>query len=494
MKVRQIMDSIIYTGSNDLETLEIGEITCDSRRVMPGMAFVCVKGGKMDGHDHAAEAVNRGAAVVVAEHDVGLECQLVVENTRHAYAVMCANFYGNPSRKLKLIGVTGTNGKTTITNLLKHILEYAGYRVGLIGTIQNEIDDMALPAKYTTPDPAQLHALFARMAAAKCDYVVMEVSSHALDQDRVAGCQFEAAVFTNLTQDHLDYHGTMENYFQAKKKLFSLCKVGIINYDDSYGRRIMEEAPCPIRSFSVSDDVAEYTAKNITISEKGSRFAFLGTGIIARIDFPMPGMFSVSNAMAAAACAVSVGIPLDKAAVALNSCPGVCGRTQILKTDTPFTVIDDYAHTPDAIEKILAAVREFASGRIMILFGCAGNRDGRKRPLMAAAAAKGADFVILTSDNPRSEDPVKIIQEALPGFEGFETPYVVIPDRYQAIRWALENAKEGDVLLLAGKGHEDYQVLDYGTIWFDERHVVQELLEKINTEGKKAVLPPQPEK
>ena len=237
MKLGQIMDSIVYTGSNGLETLEIEEITCDSRRVMPGMAFVCVKGGKMDGHDHAAEAVNRGAAAVIAEHDVGLECQLIVENTRHAYAVMCANFYGNPSRKLKLIGVTGTNGKTTITNLLKHILEHAGYRVGLIGTIQNEIDDMALPAKYTTPDPAQLHALFARMAAAKCDYVVMEVSSHALDQDRVAGCQFEAAVFTNLTQDHLDYHGTMENYFQAKKKLFSLCKVGIVNYDDSSGNR-----------------------------------------------------------------------------------------------------------------------------------------------------------------------------------------------------------------------------------------------------------------
>jgi len=286
----------------------------------------------------------------------------------------------------------------------------------------------------------------------------------------------------------------MENYFQAKKKLFSLSKVGIVNYDDPYGRRIIDEAPCPIHSFSVSNDMAEFTAKNISISAKGSRFAFLGIGIIARIDFPMPGMFSVSNAMAAAACAVAVGIPLDKVAVALNSCPGVCGRTQVLKTDTPFTVIDDYAHTPDAIEKILAAVREFAQGRVTILFGCAGNRDGRKRPLMAAAAAKGADFVILTSDNPRSEDPVKIIQDALPGFEGFETPYVVIPDRYQAIRWALENAQEGDILLLAGKGHEDYQVLDYGTIWFDERKVVQELLEKIRTEGKKAVLPPQPEK
>lgn len=494
MKLRQIMEDIPCEGFASLEDIEIEEITCDSRRVMPGMAFVCVKGGRLDGHEHAAEAVNRGAAVVIAQRDVGLKNQIIVENTRRAYAVMCANFYGNPSRRLKLIGVTGTNGKTTITNLLKHILESSGYKVGLIGTIQNEIDDMALPAKYTTPDPAQLHALFARMAEAGCDYAVMEVSSHALDQDRVEGCRFEAGIFTNLTQDHLDYHGTMENYYQAKKKLFSLCKVGIVNRDDPYGRRLMEEAPCPIQTFSVSDDAADYTAKNISISASGSRFAFLGAGIIARIQFPMPGMFSVSNAMAAAVCAVSVGLSLDKTAVALNSCPGVCGRTQILKTDTPFTVIDDYAHTPDAIEKILGAIREFAPGRIMILFGCAGNRDGRKRPLMAAAAAKGADFVILTSDNPRSEDPVKIIQDALPGFEGFDTPYVVIPDRYQAIRWALENAEEGDVLLLAGKGHEDYQVLDYGTICFDERQVVKELLEKIQTEGKKAVLPPQPEK
>ncbi len=494
MKLKQIMESIPYAGAEALGELEIEEITCDSRRVMPGMVFVCVKGGRMDGHDHAAEAVNRGAAAVIAQHDVGLDCQVVVENTRRAYAVMCANFYGNPSRKLKLIGVTGTNGKTTVTNLLKHILESAGHKVGLIGTIQNEIDDMALPAKYTTPDPAQLHALFARMAAAGCDYVVMEVSSHALEQDRVAGCRFEAAVFTNLTQDHLDYHGTMENYFQAKKKLFSLCRVGIVNFDDPYGRRIIEEAPCPIHTFSVADNAAEYTAKNIVITAQGSRFAFLGTGIIARIDFPMPGMFSVSNAMAAAVCAMAAGIPLEKTAVALNTGPGVCGRTQVLKTDTPYTVIDDYAHTPDAIEKILSAVREFAQGRIVILFGCAGNRDGKKRPLMAAAAAKGADFVILTSDNPRSEDPVKIIQDALPGFEGYDTPYVVIPDRYQAIRWALENCREGDVLLLAGKGHEDYQVLDYGTICFDERKVVQELLEKIRTEGKRAVLPPQPGK
>ena len=492
MKLETIMQSIAYTAADGLEALEIENITCDSRQVMPGMVFVCIKGGKMDGHDHAAQAVERGAVAVVAQRDVGLPCQLLVENTREAYAVMCANFYGNPARNLKLIGVTGTNGKTTITNLLKYILQRSGHKTGLIGTIQNEIGDMILPAKHTTPDPAQLHALFARMVQAGCEYVVMEVSSHALDQCRVSGCQFEAAVFTNLTQDHLDYHGTMENYFNAKKKLFHMCKVGIVNYDDPYGQRIIAEAPCPIHTFSIVSDNAEYTAKNISIRADGSNFAFLGTGIIARVRFPMPGMFSVSNAMAAAVCALSVGISLDQTVTALNDCPGVCGRTQVLPTNTPYTVICDYAHTPDGIEKILAALREFVTGKIMILFGCAGNRDSSKRPLMTSAAAKGADFVVLTSDNPRSEDPMKIIMDALPGFQGYQTPWVVIPNRYQAIRWALENAQPGDVLLLAWKGHEDYQVLDYGTVSFDERLVVQELLTRIAQEGRQVVLPPQP--
>lgn len=492
MKLEKMMETIPYISSRPMGGLEIEDITCDSRQVMPGMVFVCIKGGRMDGHDHASQAVERGAAAVIVQHDLGLDCQLVVENTREAYAVMCANFYDNPSRKLKLIGVTGTNGKTTITNLLKHILESAGHKTGLIGTIQNEIDDMILPAKHTTPDPAQLHALFARMVDAGCEYAVMEVSSHALDQYRVSGCQFEAAVFTNLTQDHLDYHGTMENYFQAKKKLFSLCKVDIVNYDDAYGQRIIADASCPVHTFSIESDNAEYTAKNIKIRADGSNFAFLGTGIIARVHFPMPGKFSVSNAMAAAVCAMSVGISLDKTITALNECPGVSGRTQVLHTETPYTVICDYAHTPDGIEKILAALHEFVIGRVIILFGCAGNRDSRKRPLMTAAAAKGADFVVLTSDNPRSEDPMKIIMDALPGFADYDTPWVVIPDRYQAIRWALENAQPGDVLLLAGKGHEDYQVLDYGTVSFDERLVVKELLERIAKEGKQAKLPKQP--
>lgn len=402
---------------------------------------------------------------------------------------MCSNYYDNPSSKLKLIGVTGTNGKTTVSTLIKHILESAGHKAGLIGTVQNEIDDMILPAKYTTPDPAQLHALFARMVDAGCEYAVMEVSSHALDQYRVSGCTFEAAVFTNLTQDHLDYHGTMENYFEAKKKLFGMCRVGIVNYDDPYGQRIIAGAPCPIHTFSTCSDNAEYTAKSIKIRADGSSFALLGTGIIARVHFPMPGMFSVSNAMAAAVCAMAVGISLDKTVTALNDCPGVPGRTQVLSTGTPYTVICDYAHTPDGIEKILAALHEFVTGRVMILFGCAGNRDARKRPMMASAAAKGADFVVLTSDNPRSEDPMKIINDALPGFEGLSTPWVVIPNRYHAIRWALENAREGDVLLLAGKGHEDYQVLDYGTVSFDERLIVRELLEKIGKEGKTEPLP-----
>ena len=489
MKLEKIMASIPYTSAVPMGGVEIEDITCDSRKVMPGMIFVCIKGAVQDGHVHAQQAVERGASAVIVQRDLGLPNQLLVENTREAYAIMCSNYYDNPSSKLKLIGVTGTNGKTTITTIIKHILESAGHKAGLIGTVQNEIDDMILPAKHTTPDPAQLHALFARMVEAGCEYAVMEVSSHALDQHRVSGCTFEAAVFTNLTQDHLDYHGTMENYFEAKKKLFDMCKVGIVNYDDAYGKKIIADAKCPIHTFSTESDNAEYTAKNISIRADGSNFAFLGTGIIARVRFPMPGMFSVSNAMAAAACAMAVGISLDETVTALNECPGVPGRTEVIPTNAPFTVIRDYAHTPDGIEKILAALHEFVTGKVMILFGCAGNRDATKRPKMTSAAAKGSDFVVLTSDNPRSEDEMKIIRDALPGLEEHDTPWVAIPNRYQAIRWALENAQEGDVLLLAGKGHEDYQVLDYGTVGFDERYIVRELLEKIEKEGKVMPLP-----
>lgn len=465
------------TPLGDLGELAITGVTNDSRQVKKGCIFVCIKGGKFDGHDAAEAAVADGAVLVVVQRDLGLPCQVIVENTRSAYAILCSNHFGTPSRRLKLIGVTGTNGKTTTTFLIKSILQGAGKKAGLIGTIHNEIMDMELPAKYTTPDPYQLHAMLERMVQAGCEYVVMEVSSHALDQHRLDGCIFEVGIFTNLTQDHLDYHKTMENYFSAKKHLFSMTKNAVINLDDAHGGELVKELGERAVTFSLEQDDATLTAKNITFDAKGTSFILAGNNIIQRMRISQPGRFSVSNAMGAAGACFLLGLSMEEIAYGLRECPGVAGRAEIISADVDYTIIRDYAHTPDGLEKIISALREYATGRIVTLFGCAGNRDRTKRPKMAEMAAKYSDFVILTSDNPRDEDPLQIIGDVKPGLDQFSTPYRIIPDRYQAIIWALDNARPGDILLLAGKGHEDYQVLHDETIYFDEKVLVQELLQ-----------------
>lgn len=477
MKLTELFSGIAFTTQLPSDA-DLGQVTCDSRQVEPGGVFVCVPGTRMDGHDHAGEAVGKGAAAIVCQRDLGLPQQILVQNSRAAYARLCANALGNPARRLRLIGVTGTNGKTSITYLLRYMLAHCGKRAGLIGTIQNQIGEMYIPATHTTPDPAELHAMFARMAEAGCEYVVMEVSSHALDQHRLEGCEFECAIFTNLTQDHLDYHGTMENYYQAKKQLFMQSKQAVINLDDEYGRRLLGEITCPAHTFSVGNDRADFTARSVETFVHSSKFTFVGNARIGRVVCPMPGLFSVSNAMAALSCMVVLGMELQKAIEGLAACPGVPGRAEVLPTDTPFTVVRDYAHSPDGLEKITAALKPFVKGRFVVLFGCAGNRDRTKRPKMLAAVAKQADYIVLTSDNPRDEDPMQIITDALPGLEGYDVPCKVIANRYDAIEWALRFCEKDDLLLLAGKGHEDYQVLDYGTIYFDEKEIVQRLLGK----------------
>lgn len=454
----------------------IAGICADTRQITPGSVFFCLKGTASDGHDFSSQALEKGAVAVVCERDLGYPQQILVDDTHAAWALCCANYFGNPQRAMKLVGVTGTNGKTTVTHLIRDLLEGAGYRTGLIGTIATDVAGMHYPAKYTTPDPLTFYSLLDQMRQAGCDYAVMEVSSHGLDQQRVAGCRFAVGVFTNLTQDHLDYHGTMENYYQAKKKLFDLCDSAVVNLDDEWGRRLCAEIPCPFKTFSASQDAADYTAKSVQMRADGSAFAFVGSGMIARVKYATPGEFSVSNAMAAIGACLSLGMELGQAAALLERCRPVPGRFEALKTQTPYTVIRDYAHTPDAIEKVLLALRSVTQGRIVILFGCAGNRDRKKRRLMTEAAARLADFVVLTSDNPRREDPLQIIEDAKPGLLEHQTPHVIIPDRYEAIAWALDFCGEGDVLLLAGKGHEDYQVLAHGTIHFDEKEVVAELL------------------
>ena len=476
MLLSELLRDVEYTGK--IEDIEIRDVTGDSRRVEAGSVFVCIKGGSIDGHEYAAAAKRSGAAWIVAERDTGIKEQIIVPNSRAAYAVMCANLNGRPAEKMKLIGVTGTNGKTTITYLIKHILESAGKKVGLIGTIQNLIGDVALPAKYTTPDAAELHVIFSRMANAGCEYVVMEVSSQALDQKRVEGCRFETAVFTNLTQDHLDYHGTMENYFDAKKELFRHCEKAVICIDDDYGKELAKELECPVTTVSIGDVLADYTAHNVKNASDGCKFAMVGSGVIGRVNFSMPGKFSASNAMLAACTAMNCGLSFEEAVERLNFCPGVKGRVEVIHSGD-FTVIRDFAHGPDALEKVFDSIKECAEGRIVTLFGCAGNRDRTKRPKMVNAVAAKSDFMILTSDNPRHEAVEEIEKDTLPAIEKCGVPYYYEPDRYKAIKWALEHCQKGDVLLLAGKGHEDYQVLDFGTVYFDEKVIVKDLLDKM---------------
>lgn len=471
MKCRQLIDN-----SGIFAETEITDITNDSRAVQAGSMFFCISGSAVDGHKFAASAAEKGAAVVVAEHDVGLPNQVIVPDTHAAYSSACAAFYGNPADKLRLIGVTGTNGKTTVTYLLKSVLEQLGHKVGLIGTIQNMVGDEVVEARNTTPDAKELHGLFARMVAAGCDSVVMEVSSHALCQKRVSGLHFAAGMFTNLSQDHLDYHGTMENYLEAKKLLFKMCDVAIINSDDEYADRIAEGVNCRIVTCSVDRNDADYIAKGTVYKPDGVKFELLGLDKIASVRSRTPGRFSVYNSMIAGVCAIELGNDFDAVCIALGNASGVKGRAEVVPTGRDYTVVIDYAHTPDGLENILRTMRDIKTGRLVALFGCGGDRDSTKRPLMAQVAARLADYVIITSDNPRSEQPSAIIGDIVVGIEGSGTPYTVIENRAEAIKFAIDNAMTDDIIVLAGKGHETYQILADGKIHFDEREVVRAAL------------------
>ena len=458
-----------------LADLEITGITCDSRAVKEGYLFVCIKGFKSDGHEFAAMALEKGAAVIVAERDLGLSSQIIVEDTHAAYAEICANWFGNPAKSLKLIGVTGTNGKTSVTYMLKKVLEAAGYKVGLIGTIQNMICDEAIATENTTPNAYDLNSLFALMKAKGCTYVIMEVSSHALDQCRVYNLDFEVAMFTNLTQDHLDYHVTMDNYLAAKKRLFKMCKTALINSDDEYATQLMEGLDCKISTYSKGDD-STYSAKAVKYKPTGVEYEFVSDTDLCHISVNTGGGFTVYNSLCAAACAVELGLPIKQVATAIAELPGVKGRAEVVPCDLGFTIIIDYAHTPDGLKNILSTFRECEKNRLTVVFGCGGDRDKTKRPIMGSVAARYADFVVVTSDNPRSEEPSEIIKDILVGMDGTTTPYKVIENRIEAINYAVQTASKDDIIVLAGKGHETYQILKDGTIHLDEREVVAKAL------------------
>ena len=479
MKLSDLLKDTECEYAPSLGEYEITAVTSDSRKAAKGVLFCCIRGLTRDGHEFAADAAAKGA-VVMTDHDLGLDNQIVVKNTRDGYSAVCSVWFGEPLKKLKLIGITGTNGKSSTTYLLKHILETCGHKTGLIGTLQNMIGDEALETHYTTPDTYELYELFAAMVAAGCEYCVMEVSSFALEQGRVAGMHFAVACFTNLTQDHLDIHHTMEAYFAAKCILFKRCDKAVINIDDAWAQRIPLEDGVESITFSAHGETGMY-ATDVVCRADSVEFTMNVSGHphSCRVRVGIPGRFTVYNLLSAAGCAMALGIEPEKIGEALATAKGVKGRAEVYPTGRDYTIVIDYAHSPDGVENILSSMRELTEGRLVALLGCGGDRDPVKRPLMGEAAARLADFVIVTSDNPRSENPASIIEQILPGVKKHDTPYVVIENRRDAIEYAVRNAQTGDVIVLAGKGHETYQILNTGTIHFDEREVLAEIFERL---------------
>jgi len=459
------------------EDVEVKELRYNSRKVEKGDVFCCVVGTFADGHKYAAQAVEAGAAALVVERQLELDVpQILVENTRVAMAEMAAAYYGNPADEMVMVGITGTNGKTSTSYMLKSVAERMGKKVGLIGTIRNMIGDIIIDTERTTPESVDLQRILRQMKDENVDVVIMEVSSHSLDQKRVHGISYDIGCFTNLTQDHLDYHKTFENYFSAKKLLFAQCKKAVINLDDSYAADMVAGMDIPVMSVGVREQ-ADITASEIDITTRGVQFDFNYRNVTSRFNVPIPGLFSVFNAMSAAGIALSLGWTLDSIKYGLEHMVSVSGRLEPLPTGkNEFTVLLDYAHTPDALENLLKTVRGFATGRVVTLFGCGGDRDHAKRPIMGEIAGRFSDFAIVTSDNPRSENPMDIIASVEDGVKKSGCEYIIIENRRDAIEYALKNAKKNDVIILAGKGHENYQEINGGKQHFDEKEIVSEIL------------------
>lgn len=463
------------------EDREIVSIEYDSRKAVPGSLFCCMRGEVTDGHRFAGKAVEAGAAALLCEHPLEADVpQLIVPDAREGMALASACFYGHPEKRMRLFAVTGTNGKTSTTYMFKSAAERAGHKVGLIGTIQNLIGDEPVYTERTTPESRDMYALLKRMADAGMDTLIMEVSSHALAQQRVAGLQFTAGVFTNLTQDHLDYHKTFENYRAAKKKMFFQSGRAILNRDDEASAFMAEGLPCPVETFGLEPDCT-YFATDIDIEPDGVSFTLHTPDGEAPVALQISGLFSVYNALGTAALCRAAGISLEDTAAGLSALSVVSGRLERVRAgDFPFSVYVDYAHTPDALVNVLKTARAFTKGRLICLFGCGGDRDHGKRPLMGEAAGKYSDYVIVTTDNPRSEDPLDIIRMAEPGVVETGKPYTVIPDRREAIGAAIRMAGPGDVVMVAGKGHEPYQEVMGVRHHFDDKEVAAEFLRGLN--------------
>lgn len=483
MKLYDLLSGIPYlTATASLET-PITSVCSDSRKITPGAAFVCLKGLKVDGRVWIPSSFEKGAVVAICqEKPEGDEPYVLVEDTRAALPLLLSNFYSHPEQSFRrIIGITGTNGKTTTSFMMKAIFDAAGCKTGLIGTTKYLVGDEVFPvdqkdALLTTPDPELLFRLFAAMRDAGVDTVIMETSSHALALKKLTGVPFDLGVFTNLTQDHIDFHKTMEEYLESKKGLFRVAKKGIFNADDPAFDSITKDILSSVTTYSAKKD-SDFCAKELlSHDDKGIAYRLVTEEGERDIRVSVPGSFTVYNSLAAIATARSEGISWEAIEGALSTMEGVKGRIERVPTNTPYSVFIDFAHTPDALENILKNLREFTKGRLITLFGCGGDRDKTKRPIMGQIACRLSDFVIITSDNCRSENKEDIIADIVVGAKGSGCDFTTVTDRTEAIRYALSIAREGDVILLAGKGHEEYEIDQTGKHFYSEKQIVLETI------------------
>lgn len=489
MKLRDLLQYTEIISLGEQLNLEINNVTYDSRQVEPGSLFVAISGYKTDGHYFIEEALSKGAkAIVIQDNRYQSEEYpwILVKNTRKALADLSCALYQFPSERLNIIGVTGTNGKTTTTNLITYVLEDARRYTGLIGTIHNRVGSLILPVHHTTPEASDMQVLLQEFVDKGAEYAVMEVSSHALDLYRVRGTEFDIAVFTNLTQDHLDFHENMEKYLAAKGKLFSQLgvnahknrrKFAILNSDDPYTEELKDMARVPVITYGI-EKKADIKAEQVKVTAQGVSYNLTYTNQTVPVNLQLNGIFNVYNSLAAIAVGLVEGIPIDNIVLSLEKVPGILGRFQKVDQGQDFTVIVDYSHTPDSLENCLKTAKDFVQGRLITVFGCGGDRDRTKRPLMGEIAGRYSDYCIVTSDNPRSEDPQAIIKDIIPGLSRVKKPddFMQILDRREAIFYAISQAKTHDCIIIAGKGHENYQILGPEVIPFDDKEVAQEAL------------------
>lgn len=487
MKLKKLLESLHLIIPYEGEDREITSIENDNRKVQNGSLFICIKGYTVDGHDFAESAVASGAAAILAERPLKLDVPVIVVNdTTRAMAVLADTFFEQPSKKLHLIGITGTNGKTTTSHMIEKIFADYGRITGLIGTMYTKIADKLIETKNTTPESLTLQKTFKQMVDDRVETAVMEVSSHALDLGRVHGCDFDVAVFTNLTQDHLDYHKTMDEYQRAKSLLFAQlgntfnqqkAKFAVLNADDPASSLFKRSTAAHVVTYGI-DSKADIQAENIQMNASGTEFEVVFGNRRYPVNIQFIGKFSVYNVLASISAALVSGLPIETIIRSLESIKGVAGRFELVQAGQDFTVIVDYAHTPDSLENVLKTIQHFARKKIFVVVGCGGDRDRTKRPLMAQIACQYATDPIFTSDNPRSENPLEILKEMESGIQGRNYIYRVIPDRKEAIGVAVKQATAGDVILIAGKGHETYQIIGSEVYDFDDRLVAREAIEE----------------